>query len=239
MLQHIVEAHAPPADGVAAGDAALCLVRVGGTEFVVGGWHAYETERRRAAIVSGGEADLYRQLYPGRTFIHARDAAESLGAATWRRGAALAHSLRDLAGELEQFEACLWAALGARAGPDSVSVPPMSAAELREAADSERLGSDADALADLGAALQRVGAAFGVAFVDGRPTVAALPAGPPVDVADSEAVADLERRTIPHLESLERLQAELSARAVAAKRGARRARRRIAKHPTGDAEGAK
>ena len=238
MLQHIVAARAPT-DGAPTDGAPLCLVRVGGTEFVVGGWHAHEAVRRSAAIVSGGETDLYRQLYHGRTFIHARDAAESLGAATWRRGAALAHSLRDLAGELEQFEACLWAALGARTGPDSVSVPPMSAADLREAADSERLGSDADALADLGAALQQVGAAFGVAFVDGRPTVAALPAGPPVDVADSDAVADLERRTVPHLESLERLQAELSTRAVAAKQGVKRARRRITKHTTGDAEGGK
>jgi hypothetical protein len=105
----------------------------------------------------------------------------------------------------------------------------------------ERLGSDPDALADLGDALQLIAAAFGDA--DAQPSApergVALPVRPPVDVADADAVAALERSTIPHLEALERLQAKLSTRAVAAKRGVRRARGRLAKHSTGDVNGAK
>ena len=225
MFQQYVEP-SRPAD-------ADSTVRIGGVEFVVGGWHAHEVERRDAIRTSGGDASIYKQLYAGRTFIHARDAVESIGAATWRRGAALAHSLRDLAEELRLFEETLLAALSAPSGLVAATVPPVCAAHLHEWADDERLGSDADALIDLGAVLQQLAAAFGIRRLPNKLQVPSIPHRQPVAISDSDAVADLERCIIPHLELLEKLQVELSKHAVVAKKGVRRVRDRVPKHPTG------
>jgi hypothetical protein len=214
----------------------LARAVVGGAEYVVGGWAAYEIDRRReraaalaeqGAIVAGNPP---RARYPpGRKYIHAHDAVHSVMSRARRTGAydadlgetALVAAAKHLAAELaaledricEPDEDGVWeVALG-----HVLVVPPLTSADLAEFAADPAAQVDPAALKALADDAARV-AAYGVtaqALADtpepSRPALPPLPADT-VPLGDDAAVLRLEGAVEPYVSAVEELQAEAATR---------------------------
>lgn len=215
------------AGGAASAAPRLARATVGGVERVVGGWAEYEIARRAAARSRPGAR------YPGRTYIHAGDAARSIAASVaqrlggaaggaadavpaGRRGA-LDRAAERLARALDVLEDQLcegdpWEGVALRAGPAAATlvVPALTAADLRDFDEG-----DPEALYELAGAAAALAAATGVAVPPPLPAARApLPALPPqaVPTGDDAAVLEVEASAGPYLASLEELRAALATR---------------------------
>jgi len=178
---------------------------VGGVEFAVGGWGAYEAERRRARWETGSVPA--RERYPGRSYILGGDVAASLmarpGGALRRAGVRLADALAAL--EARQCDTAAW---------NTLTIPPTPQADLRDLA-----GTDPAAMVELGREAQELAAALAPsAVLEPLPPVTAAPPTRPAATADDNAVLKLEADTIPYVEQLEVLQAALASRLEAVTR---------------------
>jgi hypothetical protein len=230
---------APPAAAAPAASYAASPARatVGGVDYAIGGWGAYEIDRRNARWVHGGGGPAERPgaRYAGRTYIHAEDAVESLvagaKAATGRpagRGALqqAARRLADVLGRLEDIlcepdEDGVWECQTAwfrqaRGEHDSLTIPAVTSADLRSFADDPIQEADPEAMYELAVSVATMVAASGEVLPALPPLAAgsALPALPSraVPIDDDAAVLQLEADTGPYLRTLEDLQAVLAAR---------------------------
>jgi hypothetical protein len=201
---------------------------VGGVDYAVGGWGAYEIDRRRARWAHGG--GRVAAHYAGRTYIHAEDAVQSiLGGATAATGRAGGRSvlqraalrLADTLGRIEDVlcepdEDGVWECRALRG--DSLTIPAVTSADLRAfAADAE---TDPEAMADLASDVAALVDSTGSVLAPLPPLAAGsrLPALPSraVPIDDDAAVLQLEADVGPYIASLEDLRAALATRLSAA-----------------------
>lgn len=232
---YVMDVGAPPSPAAVSVPARAI---VGGVDYAIGGWGAYEIDRRNARWANGGgAAERPGGRYAGRTYIHAEDAVESLmagaRAATGRAAGqgALQRAARRLADVLGRREDVLcepdedgvwecqaaWArAPGAGPSHDSLSIPAVTSADLRAFADDPAQETDPGSMYELATDVATMVAASGAVLAP-LPALAAgsalpaLPAGA-VPVDDDAAVLRLEADTGPYLRTLEDLRAALAAR---------------------------
>lgn len=208
---------------------------VGGVEHVVGGWsqHAINSRFWRARSDPSSRPGA---LYSGRTYVYAEDAVNSISAETWARPGILKAAIERLAAELGRLEDKLcepdaddvWECRAPLAGPSTgavIVVPPLTSADLREAAADPQLGTDPEMMQELSEAVLEVAASVGT-VLPAMPRMAGLPGFPdePVAVADDEAVLRLESSVAKHLATLEEYQAVLAERIGAAADAIQRAK---------------
>ena len=190
---------------------------VGGVDYAVGGWGEYEVAQRHEQYrASGG----MRRLVPAK-LVCAEDVVKSLGDAVWQRPNALRAALNQFAVELgrledrvcEPDESGAWECgrLGARANHWSLTIPPLTSADVRAAAATSALASSAEAMRDFDTAVRAVAAAAGAALAESTVEIVPL-VETPVAVTDDEAVIHLEESVLPHFASLEQMQAALASR---------------------------
>jgi hypothetical protein len=176
---------------------------VGGVGYAVGGWGAYEAERRRARWEATRHTARAEERpgarYAPRTYITADDAARSLAAGAGERppGAVRVAALRlaDALGRLEDrlcdpdddgVWECESATALRRLGPGRpnpaaaeaaryLTVPPVTSADLRAFAEDPAQAGDPEALYDLGDDVAALAAAVGAALPPLPPS--AHPAG--------------------------------------------------------------
>jgi hypothetical protein len=208
---------------------------VGGVDYAVGGWGEYEVAQRHEQYrASGG----MRRLVPAK-LVRAEDVVKALGDAVWQRPNALRAALDQFAVELGRLEdrmcepdesgawecrrlgacACTCARTRAHAEHWTLTIPPLTSADVRAAAADSALASSAEAMRDFDAAVRAVATAMGAVAT----AMGAAPAAtskveivpliePAVAVSDDEAVLQLEESVLPHFASLEQMQAALASR---------------------------
>lgn len=235
---------------------------VGGVELVVGGWGEYYVNSRAAASEFGTRlGDTYgggsgRHIYPD-------DAVAAITELTWRRPGILRGAAIRLADSLAQLEDLLcepsddgiWEC-GAAAGllrPQTsrgtsqhftITIPPLTSADLRAAAADSRLGADPAAMDDLAAAAAETAAAVGLAPTSYNcnactasstaETCSSETFQRPVRVTDEAAVLQLERDSLKRLDTLERCQAALAGRLDVTAAAVTKAAAQLRKRATGD-----
>lgn len=213
-------------------------VVVGGANRIVGGWSQHTIDsRRERAEATRALASPHRPgaAYGGRAHIYASDVVESVVADDWRQRGALRAAAGRLGAALARLEdrLCepdddgLWEcgsisnALKTRAQTPahwSLTTPPLTSADLAAVAADPSIGADAVEMGELAEAVTKVAAAVGVILPPipelARMNLTLLPPLPThaVEVTDDSAVLRLEADTLPRLESLEGVQAELARR---------------------------
>jgi len=222
MLRFTVPVSAGPPAG--AGGGASPRAVVGGREFALGGWGAYEADRR--AILWEIEGRPYRGYYAA-DLAGPEDAVRSLVS-----GGSRGFGNRALAGAAARLELALGRLedqycsgedgffCAAPARPDSLTVPPLTAADLRAFLEDPEAWADPAELYELGAAAGVAAAGAGAALPPLPPPTAgfararALPGEPEglVPVGDDAAVMRLEASVAPQVAGLEALQAAVATR---------------------------
>lgn len=173
------------------------VVVVGGAEYAVGGWAAYELDRRRARRKGGGAP----AAYPRRTYVTGDDVIESLYRG--RESAdPLAIAAERYAGALEGLEREQRTPGGAfGGGRDIVVVPAATPAGIRALA----TGTDPTQLQD---------AAEDAALAAGAPPPKFPPVPPlprrTVQVGDAAGLCGLEAASAPHAAAIEKSRAVLA-----------------------------
>ena len=209
---------------------------VGGVDYAVGGWGEYEVAQRHEQYrASGG----MRRLVPAK-LVRAEDVVKALGDAVWQRPNALRAALDQFAVELgrledrmcEPDESGAWECgrVGTRVGTHArpskltdataehwtLTIPPLTSADVRAAATDSALASSAESMRDFDMAVRAVAATIGAstcALTDAASKIEIVPLiEPPVAVSDDEAVLQLEESVLPHFASLEQMQAALASR---------------------------
>lgn len=159
---------------------------VGGVDYAVGGWGAYEIVRRRERWeATGGRQNKARnyahETYAGRTYIHADDAVASIvtskktPSALRRAAASLARALGALEDKLcEPDDDAVWECASAMqlrekkpAKPNSptahaiITIPPVTSADLRSFVDDPHQEADPLAMYELSDQVNTIMAAIG------------------------------------------------------------------------------
>lgn len=182
---------------------------VGGEEHVIGGWGAYEVDRRRERWEAAQKRPGSR--YPRRTHIGAGDVVRSVlrSQHVLRPQRALTAAAAQLAATLTRAEARM--CVQCMQGPGLV-LPALTAADLENFANDLEQQRDPNALAQLGVDVGAVAAALG------RPLAAwTAPGMPPLPtitapVDDDRAILRLESATSPYIAAIEELQAAVASR---------------------------
>ena len=197
---------------------------VGGREFVLGGWGAYEADRRAVqwelerrpyrpyyAVEAAGPEDAVRSLVTG--------GSRGFGGRALKGAAArLQLALGALEDQYCSGEDGFFCATPAR--PDSLTIPPLTAADLRAFLEDPESWVDPVELYELGEAAGVAAAGAGAALPAlPRPAGAlvregasAYGLGAPIPVDDDEAVMRLEASVAPRVAELEALQAAVATR---------------------------
>jgi hypothetical protein len=233
---------------------------VGGVELTVGGWGEYYVNSRAAAHEFGSQlADVYKG---GRgRYIYPDDAVAAITELTWQHPGVLRVAAVRLADALAQLEDILcepsddgiWECGAASTLLRSqlsqhftITVPPLTSADLRATAANSRLGADPAAMDDLAAAAAETAAAVGLAptayncgaCAEETGTKECHPATEapqrPVRVSDEEAVLQLEKESVEQLNTLERCQAALAGRLDVTAAAVMKAAAQLRKRATGD-----
>lgn len=224
MLQFTVPviADRPAPDGD--GGAEPCRAVVGGREFVLGGWGAYEADRR--AALWEFEGSRYRPYYAA-DLAGPEDAVRSLVS-----GGSRGFGNRALSGAASRLQLALGSLedqycsgedgffCAAPARPDSLTIPPLTAADLRAFLEDPESWADPSELYELGEAAGVAAAGAGAALPPLPPPTAAfaresdVPREPEglVPVDDDAAVMRLEASVAPRVAGLEALQAAVATR---------------------------
>jgi len=215
--------------------------KVGGKEYTVGGWSAFEVNRRQArweSAKTGGappEDERPGTRYPDNDYVYADDVVHSIthGGAQTRPLIKAANRLSDTLRRLEDrlcdpsadgVWECLPATVMREHEPPETSailtIPPITSVDLREFATDSKQQSSPEAMFELGEDVLSTAAAVGVPL-SGFPPIdesGSLPALPTraVRVDDDEAVLRLEAATGPYLTSIEDMQGALATRLDAA-----------------------
>lgn len=200
---------------------------VGGIDYTVAGWGAYEIDRRNALWAVGGGESSPSSRYGGRTYIQADDAVRSVLTAVRANGDSVlqkaALRLADALGAMED-RLCdpsgegVWECLPATAlrpnqSASSFTVPPMTSADLRAFAADPEQEADLESMYELSEDVTAVVAAVGGPVFTAPPPV--KPAPPPlptriVSVTNDEKILRLEAAVAPYVASLEEVQAALA-----------------------------
>ena len=214
---------------------------VGGAAYATGGWGQHECDcRQERYLASGGAATSYgatsygATVYGGRRWVGAADAVESIAAAAWKRRPALRVALGRLAAALGRLEDELcapdesgaWECFEAGDGAATLTVPPLTSADVRAAAADPLLPASPELLRELDTAVRAAGAAYGLLSGENAAKNAGesiitseademLISSAPVDIGDDSAVFALEARALPRVRALEQVQAALAAHADA------------------------
>lgn len=216
---------------------------VGGAAYATGGWGQHECDcRQERYLASGGDfgsATSYgAAIYGGRRWVGAADAVESIAAAAWKRRPALRVALGRLAAALGRLEDELcapdesgaWECFEAGDGAATLTVPPLTSADVRAAAADPLLPASPELLRELDTAVRAAGAAYGLLSGENASKNASknasesiitseademLISSAPVDIGDDSAVFALEARALPRVRALEQVQAALAAHADA------------------------
>ena len=212
---------------------------VGGAAYATGGWGQHECDcRQERYLASGGafgSATSYgAAIYGGRRWVGAADAVESIAAAAWKRRPALRVALGRLAAALGRLEDELcapdesgaWECFEAGDGAATLTVPPLTSADVRAAAADPLLPASPELLRELDTAVRAAGAAYGLLSGENAAKNASeiiisseademLISSAPVDIGDDSAVFALEARALPRVRALEQVQAALAAHADA------------------------
>ena len=220
---------------------------VGGAAYATGGWGQHECDcRQERYLASGGasgSATSYgatsygATVYGGRRWVGAADAVESIAAAAWKRRPALRVALGRLAAALGRLEDELcapdesgaWECFEAGDGAATLTVPPLTSADVRAAAADPLLPASPELLRELDTAVRAAGAAYGLLSGENAAKNASeiiisseademLISSAPVDIGDDSAVFALEARALPRVRALEQVQAALAAHADAVAR---------------------
>ncbi len=209
--------------------AAPCRAIVGGREFVLGGWGAYEADRRAALWEL--ESRPYRSYYSAEV-LGPDDAVRSLtGGSRGFESRALtsaAARLQLALGQLEDrycigddgFFLCAATARARPGPPESLTIPPLTAADLRAFLEAPSVRSDPTELYELGMAAGAIAAESGAPLPDLPPPTADFAEAnslsgalaQPVPIGDNEAVLRLEASVAPRIARLEALQAAVATR---------------------------
>jgi len=207
----------------------MCAARaiIGGVDYAVGGWAAYEIDRRHeryaASRHNGGAIEVPGKHYGGRSYIHSRDIVQSVlgGAESILAKAAsrFADALARLEDRLcEPDEDGVWECATSPKNR-TLTAPALTSVDVREFAADTAHQADPDALAEMGEDVLTVAAVLGAPLVD-MPAISRdkLPPLPHrmVAVSDDAAVIRLEAATVPYVTSVEELQAALANRFEAA-----------------------
>lgn len=212
---------------------------VGGAAYATGGWGQHECDcRQERYLASGGafgSATSYgATVYGGRRWVGAADAVESIAAAAWKRRPALRVALGRLAAALGRLEDELcapdesgaWECFEAGDGAATLTVPPLTSADVRAAAADPLLPASPELLRELDTAVRAAGAAYGLLSGENAAKNASeiiissevdemIISSAPVDIGDDSAVFALEARALPRVRALEQVQAALAAHADA------------------------
>jgi hypothetical protein len=226
---------------------------VGGAAYATGGWGQHECDcRQERYLASGGAApgSYGATVYGGRRWVGAADAVESIAAAAWKRRPALRVALGRLAAALGRLEDELcapdesgaWECFEAGDGAATLTVPPLTSADVRAAAADPLLPASPELLRELDTAVRAAGAAYGLLSGENAAKNASesiissevdemLISSAPVDIGDDSAVFALEARALPRVRALEQVQAALAARADAVARAIESRKRNAIKAP--------
>jgi len=193
-------------------------VVVGGAEYSVGGWSAYELERRRCEREYGAPAGEDRH-YAGRTYVTGEDVMESLFRGAGVRGGGgpsdpLAEASERYATALERrwggagVSGDLHAGASGSAGPANEFTGELVGALALGPDEARELAAETDPEALLGAAEAIRAVAGEAAPAAAFPPIPPLPRRP-ADAAP-ESLSRLEAAAAPHAEAVEKCRAALA-----------------------------
>ena len=214
-------------------DAPELTVIVGGVERVLGGWSQHKIDTRHWRSKSSGIKP--GSLYTGRTYIYSDDVVNSLNTETWEHPGILKSAILHLAHELGELEDKLcepsddgiWECGALRCNvkvnsknePNcatedlTITIPKITSSDLRAAANNPDIGADPETMRDLADAVLELAGSYGEILMP-MPAIEGLINFPdqPIEVANDEAVLQLESSVAPHMATLEEYQVVLARR---------------------------
>lgn len=198
---------------------------VGGVDYAVGGWGAYEADCRRARwetqkeYVGGADDEKKvesfrpKQNYPNRRYIGSDDAIYSLYDASRNRPNAhniVAAAAINFAKVLSEYETNVIDKIKHGAA-DSFTLLPITSFQIWSITTDETLGVDEEAMEEITILLNKISTLTGVPYNQERPQERTQEhISKMVSVDDDKAVLDLEQSVVSRLEILERRQAQLA-----------------------------
>ena len=208
---------------------------VGGIDYAVGGWGAYEADCRRARwetqkeyvggandgknVESKQNIEYFRpkQNYPNRSYIGSDDATYSLYDASRNRPNAhniVATAAINFAKVLSEYETNVIDKIKHGAA-DSFTLMPITSSQIWSISTDETLGVDEEAMEEITILLNKISTLTGVPSNQESAQESARERSQEhtskmVSVDDDKAVLDLEQSVVSRLEFLERRQAQLA-----------------------------
>jgi hypothetical protein len=197
---------------------------VGGTEFTIGGWGAYELRRRHERKKTGDDDGNISAYYPHLKNVHAEDVVKSaLGTPTVLNKAAerLARVLGrledkvcdpDADGVWECSEATPSKGEETKGAPSMyLTIPALTSADVRDLITTDNV-RDPESLQSMGESVVVMAAGFGKVLSPMPDTHVPLLPYRAAPVSNDSAVIRLESAVRPHIDSVEELQAALATR---------------------------